>query len=250
MSLLLLRPLDAGSVTGTADVTAEAATVEATGKETLSGTAGVIYVYEDGELVLQGTEPVSFAEVGAITAASATADATGAEAFRGTAAVTAEQATVAAEGEQVEPDESVTGTADVTAQQATVEATGAESFTGSADLTADAATVEAEGTHTAPAITGTASLEARQATTTGEGIVLADITGEAAVSAREASVTAIGIGGIVTEELPNLQAGSLSKRKPRPILISGHGTATAQPAEVLAFGTVNDDELVLMLLVA
>jgi hypothetical protein len=230
MSLLLLRPLDAGSVTGTADVTAEAATVEATGKETLSGTAGVIYVYEDGELVLQGTEPVSFAEVGAITAASATADATGAEAFRGTAAVTAEQATVAAEGEQVEPDESVTGTADVTAQQATVEATGAESFT------AD--------------ITGTASLEARQATTTGEGIVLADITGEAAVSAREASVTAIGIGGIVTEELPNLQAGSLSKRKPRPILISGHGTATAQPAEVLAFGTVNDDELVLMLLVA
>ena len=32
--------------------------------------------------------------------------------------------------------------------------------------------------------------------------------------------------------------------------ITGHGTATAQPAEGHAFGQVNDDELVLMLLVA
>jgi hypothetical protein len=197
--------------------------------EAITGTGGVIYLYDANGVLLVDSNGVALtasdAVLGGITAESATAQATGKEALTGTAAVTAEAATV--------------------------EAVGAEAFRGSADITADAATLEAEGTVTAADITGTGAVEARQATTQAEGIVLADVSGTADVTARGASVEAVGIGGIVTEELPNLQAGSLSKRKPRLLTpISGYGAVTAQPAEVLAFGAVNDDELVLMLLVA
>ena len=131
----------------------------------------------------------------------------------------------------------------VVAESATADANGIERYTATATVTADAATVLAEGSVASSSVTGSGALSAEQVTTQAEGQVLADITGTAAVAAREATMAASGIGGV--DVLPDLRPAGGGGRIVR--IVSGRAAATARPAEVFARGSVNDDDLVLLL---
>lgn len=218
--------LDAGAVSGTAAITLSAATVAASGAETITGTAAItlpsVTVAASGVETFTGTaasilpavtvaatgDVVTVLASGDVILPAATVAASGAITITGTAAATLPSVTVDASGTVINP---VTGEASVTLGAVQVAASGTETITGTVDVTLPAVTVSASGVET---ITGTAATVLPSATVSADGLVAQNVTGAAAVALSAVVATTTGHSDVPLEH--QLVATALPPPSTRP----------------------------------
>jgi hypothetical protein len=247
-AVVFIPQADTGN-TGTAAVTAPAATVDATGGSwsgsaavstapaTLSASGSVIFVgtvaSTAAPATLSATGAVANPVTGtaAVSVSPASLSATGALVFVGTAAVATPPATLSATGTSLFP---VTGTATLTAPAATLSSTGLEIFVGSAAVSTAPASLSATGTALLD-VTGTATLSVSPATLSADAsVTVPPVTGTATLAAPAASLSSTGLESFVGTVAVSAPAASLSAAGLE--IFSGVASVVAPAATLSAAG--------------